>query len=82
MNDSFVLGKVTSGASIAVKLAADKREHSDKVTPLFETVFSRKPNKEELANAVKYLQSETDQKKGYGNLLWALINTKEFQFVH
>ncbi|MFT5325642.1 MAG: hypothetical protein ACI8P0_003512 [Planctomycetaceae bacterium] len=82
MNDNFVLGKVASGASIAAKLAADKREHSDKVTQLFETVFSRKPTAEELANAVEYLKSETDQKKGYGNVLWALINTKEFQFVH
>jgi hypothetical protein len=82
MNDKFVLGKLTSGASVAATLAADKREHSEKVTEVFQTVFSRQPTDEEVTNAVEYLKSETDQKKAIGNLLWALINTKEFQFVH
>ena len=82
MNDSFVLSKLTSGTSFATKLAADKREDSEKVSEMFRTVFSRKPTEDELNNAVEYLKSETDQKKAFGNLLWALINTKEFQFVH
>ena len=82
MNDKFVLGKLTSGSSVAATLAADKREHSEKVTEVFQTVFSRQPTDEEVTNAVEYLKSETDQKKAIGNLLWALINTKEFQFVH
>ena len=81
-NDSFVLGKVTSSKGLAVKLAADKRELPEKVSELFQTVFAREPRDEELASAVEYLQSESDQKKAWGNLLWALINTKEFQFVH
>jgi hypothetical protein len=81
-NDSFVLGKVTSSSSLAAKLAGDKRESREKVTQLFRTVFGRTPRQEEMASAVEYLQSETDQKKAWGNLLWALINTKEFQFVH
>ncbi len=82
MNDSFVLGKLTSGTSLATKLAADKRDHPKKVSGIFQTIFSRQPTKEERNNAVEYLKSEADQKKAIGNLLWALINTKEFQFVH
>jgi hypothetical protein len=81
-NDSFVLGKVTSSESLAVKLAADERESAEKVSELFQSVFVREPRGEELASALEYLQSESDQKKAWGNLLWALINTKEFQFVH
>lgn len=82
MNDSFVLGKLTSGTSFATKLAADKRDHAEKVSEIFTTVFSRQPTEDERNNAVEYLKSEADQKKAIGNLLWALINTKEFQFVH
>lgn len=82
MNDSFVLNKLTSSTSFATTLADDKREHSQKVSEIFRTVFSRQPTDEERNNAVEYLKSETDQKKAFGNLLWALINTKEFQFVH
>ena len=81
-NDSFVLGKVTSSKSLAAMLAADKRELPEKVSDLFLSVFAREPRDEELASALEYLQSESDQKKAWGNLLWALINTKEFQFVH
>lgn len=81
-NDSFVLGKVTSSKGLAAKLAADKRELPEKVSELFQSVFAREPRDEELASALEYLQSEPDQKKAWGNLLWALINTKEFQFVH
>ena len=82
MNDSFVLNKLTSSTSFATTLADDKREHRQKVSEIFRTVFSRQPTEEERNNAVEYLKSEPDQKKAFGNLLWALINTKEFQFVH
>lgn len=82
MNDSFVLGKLNHKTGTATRLASDKRSRTEKVTEVFEVVFSRKPNEEELKNAVEYLNTETDQKKAFGNLLWALINTKEFQFVH
>jgi len=81
-NDSFILGKITSADSVATEFAADKRDSQDQVTALFRRVFGRAATDAELADAVEYLQSETDQKKAWGNLLWALINTKEFQFIH
>ena len=67
---------------MATKFAADKRDSQEQVTALFRRVFGRAATDAELADAVEYLQSETDQKKAWGNLLWALINTKEFQFIH
>jgi len=44
--------------------------------------LSRSPTSTEIENAIKYLESETDMKTAYGNLIWTLINTKEFIFVH
>ena len=35
-----------------------------------------------LEKAVKYVASESDSKTAYSNLMWALINTKEFQYNH
>ncbi|MFP6764911.1 MAG: DUF1549 domain-containing protein [Planctomycetaceae bacterium] len=81
-NDSFILGKVTSAGSVAAQLAADERPNQDKVIELFQRVFGRDAAQAELTDALEYLQSEADQKKAWGNLLWALINTKEFQFIH
>lgn len=82
INDSFILGKVTSSKGLTARLATDKRPHEEKLNELFETVFSRPPTDSEIQSAVAYLDSETDQRKAYGNLLWALINTKEFLFIH
>lgn len=82
MNDDFILGKVNAKGGLAARLAQDERPHADRVHDLFRIVFSREPTGSELADAVGYLNSESDAKKAYANLLWALINTKEFQFVH
>ncbi len=82
INDTFMQGKIASGSGLAVRLAGDKRPHGEKLDYLFLTVFSRRPTDKERRDAIEYLESEADQKKAYGNLLWALINTKEFHFVH
>ena len=82
MNDRFILGKITASDGLSGKLAADKREQPEKVRELFMDVLSRKPDQRELTEALNYLKSESDQRKAYGNLLWALINTKEFLYIH
>ena len=82
MNNAFVLGKVTSSKGLAAKLAADKREHGEKIRELFEVVLSRDATRYESDEALKYIATEADAKKAYGNLIWALINTKEFLYIH
>jgi len=50
---------------------------------LYRWVFSREPNQEELTIATAYLQKHADNpRRGYEDIVWALINTKEFQFNH
>jgi len=63
-------------------LALDKRDDHEKLRELFLAAFSRDPTAQELNDATAYLVSEKDQKKAYGNLLWALMNTKEFMYIH
>ncbi|MBM81481.1 MAG: S-layer protein [Planctomycetaceae bacterium] len=81
MNNSFVTSKMTGNNGLAARLAKDKRPHSERVTEMFLTVLSRNPEKWETDEAIKYLGEEADAKKAYGNLLWALMNTKEFYYV-
>lgn len=80
MNNGFVLSKVTG--PYAVDLANDKREAERKVRELFLKTLSREPTPQEMQNALKYIASEKDQKTAFGNLIWTLVNTKEFLFVH
>jgi len=82
LNDSFILGKANSNTSYAATLAADQREHRERLRDFFLTVFCREPTEQELSDAIGYINSEQDDKKAYGNLLWALMNTKEFIYIH
>ena len=82
MNDRFILDKVMAKDGLAARLAAEERNAEKKVRELFLRTLVRQPDVQELADALEYLASEKDAKTAYGNLLWALINTKEFLYVH
>ena len=68
----------------AALLAKDKeRSHEDKLHELYRWVFSRNPRPEELQVAVAHIQKNMENPQvAYEDILWALINSKEFLFNH
>ena len=82
LNDGFLLGKIFDPKSSAAKLASGDGDHVSRVRRLFLLALSRPATAVEVEKAVKYIDSETDAKTAYSNLMWALINTKEFQYNH
>jgi hypothetical protein len=83
LNSQDIHAKLSSG--LAKELAADaKRSDEEKVAELYYRAFSRPPAPQELRVALAHL-SKFDAKTrqaGYEDILWALINTKEFLFNH
>jgi len=61
-------------------LVKDTRPDDQKIKELFVWVFGRQPSDEQLSLALEHASSATNRKTAYGNLLWALINTREFVF--
>lgn len=84
LNSGEIQGKLTSGSGRASVLSADKaREHAAKLRDLYLLAFSREPSPEETAIALAHIQkNEQDPKRAYEDIVWALINTKEFLFNH
>ncbi len=81
INSREVQGKV-AGKRVQ-ELAKKDADHRANVRRLYLTVFSREPTAEELEIAVRYIQNKKDQvRQAYEDLVWALINTKEFLFNH
>jgi hypothetical protein len=56
-----------------------KKTINDGVRAIFMTILSREPDAEELALASKEVTEQGPA--GYGNVIWSLVNTREFLFV-
>jgi hypothetical protein len=83
LNSGEIQNKLTAGNGTAGQLAADKsRPHEAKLRDLYLATFSREPVAEELTVALSHIEKTQDDKKAYEDIVWALINTKEFLFNH
>ncbi len=84
LNSSEVQTKIASGSGRAAKLSGDKaRTDDDKVRELYRWAYSREPKDDELQIAMAHIKKhEASPKVAYEDIVWALINTKEFLFNH
>lgn len=84
LNSSEVQNKIGSGSGRAALLANDKeRAHDIKVRELYRWAYSREPKDDELQIAMAHIQKhDANVKIAYEDIVWALINTKEFLFNH
>jgi hypothetical protein len=88
LNSEEVQGKITraGGRADALAKADDKRADSEKLDELFLWAFARKPSTEDKKTALEHIEKMTaksgsaGKKTAYENILWAIINTKEFVF--
>jgi hypothetical protein len=69
------------GSSGLVQKADSEKLH-EAVRETYLRTLSREPKKDELDKAVAYVEASDDQLNGVRDLLWALINTKEFIVNH
>jgi hypothetical protein len=95
-NSGDVQTKLTADTGRAATLAGEKDARPDeaKVRELYVWAFARQPDTEELKLANEYIVKErkaadgkplatpAGKRQGYEDLVWALINTKEFLFNH
>lgn len=58
------------------------RPHEERVTELYYAALTRPPRTDELALIVSHLEKAPNTVQAYEDVLWALINTKEFLFNH
>ena len=64
-----------------MKLIADKTEHKELGKQLYLAALSRFPSDQELAASREFLADYTTPQECYEDLLWALMNSKQFLFV-
>ena len=84
LNAAEVEAKITSPEGRAARLADDPSPDPSKVEDLYRAAFSRRPTAEERDVCLAHLRKRRSAgavRQGFEDLIWTLINTKEFQFV-
>jgi len=82
INGPTVNEKVRNPANRLGKLITAKATDDDMINDLFFAALARAPFPEEKAKIMEHLAKNTDKRKGWEDVLWALINTREFLFRH
>jgi hypothetical protein len=82
LNSGEVQSKVANANGRLAQLLKAKKPDAEIVEELYLAAFGRKPREEESKTVVAYLGEQKDKKLAFEDLLWALLNTKEFLFNH
>ncbi|HWA98424.1 MAG TPA: DUF1553 domain-containing protein, partial [Pirellulales bacterium] len=83
LNSSEMQSKLSAGTGRAATLARDtKLPTEQKIRQLYLQAFSREPADNELAVAVAHLERSKEPQHALEDIVWALVNSKEFLFNH
>jgi len=82
MNGKSVNDRLASKDGRAAKLASGNLANTEIVRELYLATVSREPDLEEMLTASVDLHAAEDRRKAEEDLLWALLNSKEFLFNH
>jgi hypothetical protein len=80
MTDPGLLKKIEEGR--LKKLLADKKTDEEVVEELFLATLTRPPDDAERRDALAHVRGGKDRQAGFVDLVWALINTREFILNH
>ncbi|MBI5759970.1 MAG: DUF1549 domain-containing protein [Planctomycetales bacterium] len=94
LNAAELKAKLAAPTGRAERLAKEDKPAEAKVRELYLAAFSREPRPQELKTAIDYLaepavgsdgspvDAQKARRENFQDLIWALINTKEFLFNH
>jgi len=83
LNSEEMQNKLATDTGRAATLAADdSRSDLDKVTELYQIALCRSPSDEELTAMLSHIAFKENRREAYEDVLWSLINSKEFLFNH
>lgn len=83
LNSSDLAGKLGNGSGRANQLANAKDQPVEaKIEELYLIAYGRQPTPAETEIVIAYLDEKQHTKQAYEDLIWSLVNSKEFLFTH
>lgn len=81
-NGENLQGKLKHPEGTVALLLKSGKPDVEIIEELFLTALSRRPRPKELQDTLKIISTAPKREEGIQDVLWALINTKEFMFAH
>ncbi|MBI2948339.1 MAG: DUF1553 domain-containing protein [Verrucomicrobia bacterium] len=83
LNAKDIQEKLANDKGRAALLAGNKQPDEANIRELYYWSYAREPEDKELKLAKGYLEKKSEKRReAYEDIIWALINTKEFLFNH
>ena len=81
-NSDDIENKIADGNGRIKKLIDDKKTPAEIVEEVYLAAYSRLPKDDERTSAVSYIDLASDKSKAAQDLLWAVLNSREFMYNH
>jgi hypothetical protein len=82
MNGDLINGKVAAKEGRVARLLASNQPLAGIIRELYMVTLSRLPRPVEIATAQRMIFKAPKLKQGVEDLLWTLLNSREFMFNH
>ncbi len=79
-NSDEIESKIADGNGRVAKLFKDKKPAKEMIEELYLVAFSRLPAPAEMKRTMEYIELSSNKQKGTEDVLWALLNSREFMF--
>ncbi len=82
INSPDVQDRLQNGNGLAARFVREQeRPDAEKVSEIYLRAFSRQPTEEERKLVTDHVAKEANKQLAWEDVLWAVFNAKEFQFV-
>jgi len=81
-NSDEIEGKLQNGKARIAQMFEARRSTPAMIEELYLATFSRYPTPPEIATAAQYIDADPEPRKAVEDLLWTLLNSREFLFNH
>jgi hypothetical protein len=82
LNGDFLNNKIGDKAGRVENLIAAKTERAKAIEEIYLVTLGRPPRADELHKATSWVEQAEDARTGLQDLMWAMLNSREFLFNH
>jgi len=79
-NSEEIENKIAAGDGRVSKLVKDKKSIAESIEELYLAALSRQPTNAEKNKTTAFVDQQTNKQQALEDVLWALLNSKEFMF--